>query len=198
MNAQLNSVQPVNDQTNAAALIQKEYFDPCFSGEGYLSRIRQVKPKGAKPYFAVAVSFPKGKRKLEDGEKREYLYLDCNVEGESALDLIKKLGWVVDQDQNASIWCSRINIGDLWLDQYPDKNTGLPKPCLKGRLLFLGSIWVNGEVYYQHVSKKQLAQQAVNPSDNNEAQVAGTAVDQQNQPSEPGNSIRYSSLHPFI
>lgn len=140
---------------------ENEYFNSKFIGEGYLNRIRVTANRKADPTWSVTCAFPKGKRKLDPGEKRETYYIDTNVHGAAALELIQKLHEFTKNDKNASIYCSRIEIGDMWNDKYQSKpdadGKSETKPLNKGRLLILGSIWVNGHPWYTHKKAEDYA-----------------------------------------
>lgn len=127
-------------QTNEA-----KFFDLHTTGIGYLNRIREVKPRGkGKPFMAVAVAALRG-----SSDDTEYSYIDCNVVGAEAEKLIRRSQAAVDAGKKVLV---SFRIGDIWADSFTyekgDKQ-GQPGASLKGRLLFIGWIKVDGETVYQ-------------------------------------------------
>lgn len=128
-----------NTSTNEA-----QYFDLHTTGVGYLNRIREVKPRKGKPFMAVTVSALKGST-----DSVEYTRIDCNVVGEEADKLIRRCQQAVEAEKKVLVG---FRIGDIWTDPFTYQkgpNQGLPGAALKGRLLYVGWIKVDGEMVYQ-------------------------------------------------
>ncbi|MDR9863427.1 STY4534 family ICE replication protein [Pseudomonas baetica] len=129
-----------NNQTNDV-----KFFDLHTTGIGYLNRIREVKPRGkGKPFMAVAIAALRG-----SSDEVEYTYIDCNVVGAEAEKLIRRCQEAVSAEKKVLV---SFRIGDIWADAFTyekgDKK-GQPGASLKGRLLFIGWIKVDGETVYE-------------------------------------------------
>jgi hypothetical protein len=143
-----------NTSTNEA-----QYFDLHTTGVGYLNRIREVKPRKGKPFMAVTVSALKG-----SADSVEYTRIDCNVVGEEADKLIRRCQQAVEAEKKVLVG---FRIGDIWTDPFTYQKgpkQGQPGAALKGRLLYLGWIKVDGEMVYQA--------EPVSPASNQQKQTA--------------------------
>lgn len=158
----------MSNQSNEA-----KYFDLHTTGIGYLNRIREVKSRG-KPFVAVTVAALRGST-----ESAEYTYIDCNVVGEEAEKLVRRCQAAVDAEKKVLV---SFRIGDIWPDMFTYE-TGAKKGqtgvSLKGRLLFINWIKVNGELVYDSKPKENADQ--VNDQDhplpeNNDQQQANQAA----------------------
>jgi hypothetical protein len=125
---------------------EAKYFDLHTTGIGYLNRIREVTPKGKKsiPFMAVTIAALKGK-----SDDVEYQYIDCNVVGAEAEMLIRRCKEAVDNEKKVLV---SFRIGDVWPDIFTytkgDK-AGQSGVSLKGRLLFISWIKVDGVTVYE-------------------------------------------------
>lgn len=124
---------------------EAKFFDLHTTGIGYLNRIREVKPRGkGKPFMAVAVAALRG-----SSDSVEYAYIDCNVVGTEAEKLIRRCQEAVAAGKKV---LASFRIGDIWADAFTyekgDKK-GQPGASLKGRLLYIGWIKVDGETVYE-------------------------------------------------
>lgn len=124
---------------------ETKFFDLHTTGIGYLNRIREVKPRGkGKPFMAVTVAALRGS--MDDAE---YSYIDCNVVGAEAEKLIRRSQAAVEAGKKVLV---SFRIGDIWTDAFTyekgDKK-GQPGASLKGRLLFIGWIKVDGQTVYE-------------------------------------------------
>lgn len=129
-----------NNQTN-----ETKFFDLHTTGIGYLNRIREVKPRGkGKPFMAVTVAALRG-----SSDDTEYSYIDCNVVGAEAEKLIRRCQDAVDAGKKVLV---SFRIGDIWTDSFTyekgDKK-GQPGASLKGRLLFISWIKVDGVTVHE-------------------------------------------------
>lgn len=130
----------MSDQTT-----QAKFFDLHTTGIGYLNRIREVKPRGkGKPFMAVAVAALRG-----SADDVEYAYIDCNVVGAEAEKLIRRCQEAVVAEKKVLV---SFRIGDIWADAFTYEKgdrKGQPGASLKGRLLFIGWIKVDGATVYE-------------------------------------------------
>lgn len=129
-----------NAQTNEA-----KFFDLHTTGIGYLNRIREVQPRGkGKPILSVAVAALHG-----SCDDAEYTYIDCNVVGSEAEHLIRRCRAAVDAGKKVLV---SFRIGDIWADAFTylkGEKKGQPGASIKGRLLFIGWIKVDGKIVHQ-------------------------------------------------
>ena len=129
----------MNNQSN-----ESKFFDLHTTGIGYLNRIRQVSPRKGKPFTCVTVAALHGAT-----EKAEYSYIDCNVVGAEAESLVKRCQQAVEANKKVLV---SFRIGDIWADAFTyergDKK-GQAGASLKGRLLYIGWIKVDGKLVYE-------------------------------------------------
>lgn len=127
-----------------------QYFDLHTSGIGYLNRIRNVTVRKGKPFLAVTIAALHGTT-----ENIEYTYIDCTVVGTDAERLVRRCQDAVDANRKV---LAAFRIGDIWTDTFTyDKGDrkGQTGVCLKGRLLFLSWIKVDGKTVYEARAKEE-------------------------------------------
>lgn len=160
----------MSNQSNEA-----KYFDLHTTGIGYFNRIREVKPRGkGKPFMAVTVAALRGST-----DSAEYTYVDCNVVGEEAEKLVRRCLPAVDADKKVLV---SFRIGDIWPDLFTyekGEKKGQSGVSLKGRLLFINWIKVDGVLVHESKPKENMNQ--VNDkdhalADNNDQQQADQAA----------------------
>ncbi|MEZ9997940.1 DUF3577 domain-containing protein [Vibrio sp. 10N.261.46.A3] len=110
-------------------------------GIGYLNRIRKVTPKKGQPFWSVEVN-------CHYGTDKDSTRFDCIVVGKDAIDLFDKhlVGMTKEDTVTASVL-----ISDIYLHQYiytKGPKTGEPGACIKGRLLEVKYLKVNGQVVH--------------------------------------------------
>jgi hypothetical protein len=116
-----------------------KYFDLHTSGIGYISRIREVKPKKGGSFLACKVSALCG-----PSDAVEYRPFDCRVSGAEAEKLVHRCMDAVDAERKVLV---AFNIGDIYPDLY-SKADGTPAVMMKGRLLRIDWIKVDGQTVY--------------------------------------------------
>lgn len=133
---------------------ETQYFDLHTRGLGYLNRAREVKVRNAEPYMAVTVVALHGA-----ADDVEYTYIDCRVTGAEADMLIRHCKEEINSENKVLV---HFTIGDIWVSPFTyqkgDKK-GQPGASLKGRLLYLSLIKINGETVFR-VPPKDAAQDA--------------------------------------
>lgn len=128
---------------------QSKYFDLHTTGIGYLNRIREVKPRKGTPFMAVTVAALKGST-----DSAEYAYIDCNVVGAEADKLIRRCQDAVEAGKKVLV---SFRIGDIWADVFTytsGPKQGQTNASLKGRLLYLSWIKVDGETVHEAQPKE--------------------------------------------
>jgi len=157
---------------------ESKFFDLHTTGIGYLNRIREVKPRGkGKPFMAVAIAALRG-----SSDEVEYSYIDCNVVGIEAEKLIRRCQEAVEAGKKVLV---SFRIGDIWTDAFTyekgDKQ-GQPGASLKGRLLFIGWIKVDGDTVYE-----------AKPKDSAEPLEGNAESDSANAPQQTDEEPRQSA-----
>jgi hypothetical protein len=130
-----------------------KYFDLHTSGIGYLNRIREVSVRKGNPFMAVTVAALHGA-----ADEVEYTYIDCKVAGGEAEKLIRRCQQAEGAKKKV---LAAFRIGDLWVDTFTyekGEKKGQPGASLKGRLLFLSWIRIDGELVYQAPTKESTSE----------------------------------------
>lgn len=149
----------------------QNFFNLHLSGIGYLNRVRWVEPKGqgrrAEPFLACSVSAMRG-----NSDHPDYTPLDLRVSGEEAIEMIASLQKDVDDKRKVVI---SFRAGDLYPHLYErnvrDPQTRQPTgeremACLiKGRLLLVNSITIDGERVFTRDAEGEAADPASEPDD---------------------------------
>ena len=161
---------------------QREYFNLHTSGIGYLNRIRWVSVKGrgrsSEPFLACSISALRG-----PAEGVEYTYFDVRVSGEEAINIIDDLQDTVNSGAKVIV---SFRIGDIYPHLYERKVkvdgrlTGeIETACLlKGRLLLINSVTVNGEKVYERAASQDDAAASGNGASAPEQPPHGDAPEQ--------------------
>ncbi|MVT36614.1 DUF3577 domain-containing protein [Acidovorax citrulli] len=138
------------------------FFNLHTSGIGYLNRIRWVETKGrgrkAESFLACSISALRG-----SSDAADYTYFDLRVSGEEAIGLIDGLQQEVHDRCKVLV---SFKIGDIYPHLYErdvrDQQSGRPTghkemaTLIKGRLILINSISVDGEKVYSRPSDEKL------------------------------------------
>ncbi|CAM8846137.1 STY4534 family ICE replication protein [Burkholderia pseudomallei] len=127
---------------------EKHYFDLHVTGLGYVNRIREVKPRKGDAFLACDIAALNG-----PSDKPEYRYFDVRVSGTDAQHLIRRCEEAVKAERKVLIG---FRLGDLWPDLFTytkGKRQGEAGVSLKGRLLFVSWIKVDGQLVYKAEAK---------------------------------------------
>ena len=144
---------------------QREFFNLHANGIGYLHRVRWVTPAGrgrkAEPFLACAISALRGATDSPD-----YTYFDLRVSSAEAIDLIDSLQKEVDERRKVLI---SFRIADLYAHSYErdvrdqgGRPTGQKELAglIKGRLILVNSVKVDGQLVYQRAESNADAAQS--------------------------------------
>jgi Protein of unknown function (DUF3577). len=129
-----------------------KYFDLHTRGIGYVNRIREVKPKKGDSFWACTIGALRG-----SVEEAEYTYFDCRISGAEANKLIRRCEEAVNAEKKVMIG---FTIGDIYPETFvfeKGKNQGQTGVSLKGRLLFVSFIKVDGEEVYKAAKPEEKA-----------------------------------------
>jgi hypothetical protein len=131
----------------------KAHFDLHTKGCGYLGRVRWVKPRGGgrrgEPFLACAINAVHG-----SVTEPVYTYFDLRVVGAECTALVERFKQDVEDDRKVFV---SFRVGDIYPHLYyadvTDSETGAPgrepRVIIKGRLLLLTHVKVDGETVYE-------------------------------------------------
>lgn len=141
---------------------QREYFNLHTNGIGYLNRIRWVEAKGrgrrSEPFLACSISALRG-----SSDDVQYTYFDLRVSGQDAIELVR--GLEVEVNQNRKVLVS-FRIADIYPHTYERQvrdAQGRPTSqmeqaaLIKGRLILINSVKVDGELVYTRPESEPFA-----------------------------------------
>lgn len=178
---------------------EAEYFNLHASGCGYLSRVRWVDPgkrrggRAGDQFLACAINALRG-----DVANPNYTYFDLRVSGEEAAELIEQLKPSVDEDRKVFV---AFKLGDFYAHSYErdardnrGQKTGEKEisALIKGRLLLITHVKVDGEVVYQRDDDASdgegVKDERGHQSDETPAQQAGAGTDEESS-AGPRNAV---------
>ena len=134
-----------------------QYFNLHTDGIGYLNDIRWVefRDRPEDNFLAVRISALRGRIPTDSESRPKSTKYDLRVRGKDAMELVEQL--LPFQEQEKTIFVS-FRLGDTYADAYmaneynakTNQPTGrqIPKAVIKGSLLLLKSIKVDGELWY--------------------------------------------------
>ncbi|MBB6290585.1 uncharacterized protein DUF3577 [Pseudomonas sp. SJZ103] len=150
------------------------YFNLHTAGIGYLNRVREVQVRRGQPFMACDIAALHGA-----SDAVEYTRFDCKVAGGEADRLIRLYMDAVKAEKKVLL---SFRIGDLWIDPFlyekGDKQ-GQPGASLKGRLLFIDWIKVNGKFEYKAPARQEGTASA-EQAPNSESSPASADVEAEN------------------
>lgn len=123
---------------------EKSFFDLHINGLGYLSRIREVKPRKGDTFLACDIAALNG-----PSDDVSYVRFDTRVSGTEAQHLVRRCMAAVEAEKKVMIG---FRLGDLWADIFTyskGKRAGEQGVSLKARLLFITWIKVDGQQVYK-------------------------------------------------
>jgi hypothetical protein len=136
------------------AATDSSYFDLHASGIGYLNRARVVEVKGkgrkAEPFLAVTVGALRG-----SSDDVQYTYFDCRVSGAEAQAVVNRLLPEINAGKKV---LADFRLGDFYPEPFVFKTgpkAGQTGVSIKGRLLFLAWVKVDGVTVYQAPDKAE-------------------------------------------
>ena len=130
----------MQNQTN-----ETKYFDLHTTGIGYINRFRQVKPTQGNLFYSCTIGALRG-----NTENAQYTYFDVRIVNEEALNVM--LNFIDEDDKNAQVLAG-FKIGDIYPEAFvysSGNKQGQTGIQLKGRLIKLDWLKINGEMVYQH------------------------------------------------
>ena len=153
------------------------YFNLHTSGIGYLNRVREVPVRRGQAFMACDIAALHGA-----SDDVEYTRFDCKVASGEADRLIREHLEDVRAERKVLI---AFRIGDLWVDPFmyeKGERKGQPGASLKGRLIFIEWIKVDGQFSYRAPARTDTA--APEAAESAESEPADGDADQ-GQPTPP-------------
>ncbi|WP_397453238.1 STY4534 family ICE replication protein [Pseudomonas sp. NA-150] len=144
---------------------ETKYFDLHTHGIGYLNRIREVSVRKGNPFMAVTVGALHGA-----SDQVEYTYIDCKVAGGEAEKLVRRCQHAESAGKKVLV---AFRIGDLWVDTFTyekGEKKGQTGASLKGRLLFISWIRIDGEQVYQAPTRDENPEPSATDTPNDQAE----------------------------
>jgi hypothetical protein len=145
------------------------YFNLHTQGIGYLNRIREVPIRRGQPFLACDIAALHGA-----ADAVEYTRFDCKVSGAEAERLIRRCMDAVQAEKKVLL---AFRIGDLWVDPFlyeKGERQGQPGASLKGRLLFIEWIKVDGVLEYKAPARQEAIAPATQASNDELADAPKT------------------------
>ncbi|MBE0469807.1 MAG: DUF3577 domain-containing protein [Methyloprofundus sp.] len=139
---------------------QNNFFNLHTKGIGYINRFRLVNPKGKKsqPFCAVTIGFLRG-----SADEVEYTYIDTIIRNKEVCELLKQHESAIN-DENSKVLGVCV-VGDIYAETFTKHDNSIAAG-IKGRLIGLNQLKINGNVVYQREREDQ------GPVDNQPAPVA--------------------------
>lgn len=131
---------------------QANYFNLHTHGIAYLNDVRIVEPKKGNKFLACRIAALTGPT-----DKPEYRYFDMNVVGTEAESIISRCKDAVDAKKKVLI---SFVMSDLWFDTFTYSSDskyhkkGDSGVTLKGRLIRVKMVKIDGEIKYQEEPKQ--------------------------------------------
>ncbi|WP_226507219.1 STY4534 family ICE replication protein [Pseudomonas sp. MWU16-30317] len=135
------------------------YFNLHTQGIGYLNRVREVTVRRGQPFMACDIAALHGA-----SDDVEYTRFDCKVAGGEAERLIRQ--YMADVQAERKVLLG-FRIGDLWTDAFiyeKGERQGQPGASLKGRLIFIEWIKVDGTLVYKAPARTPVATDTEQPT----------------------------------
>ena len=141
------------DNDNAA----HPYFDFITTGVAYVNRVKQIFPQAGgrvfTPYWTAKLAVLVSK-----GNDVQYRYIDCTIPAEEAEKLVCL--YMAEANNQAGKVLAGVRIADLHAETFTKKD-GEVVPCLKGRLIKISWMKVNGNMVFKASSA---VEQATSPA----------------------------------
>ncbi|WP_369050198.1 DUF3577 domain-containing protein [Burkholderia gladioli] len=127
------------------AQAQTEFFNFHATGIAYLNRVREISPRGGKPYLAASLSVLVGPK-----DAVQYSYVEVIVSGSEAIKVVEDL-MQDSNDDNTKVLIS-FRVGDLFANAFKyehGKRAGELGSNIRSRLIKVFWAKVNGDLVYE-------------------------------------------------
>jgi len=163
--------------TTSSSNAPTTYFNLHTQGIGYLNRVREVPVRRGQAFMACDIAALHGA-----SDDVEYTRFDCKVASGEADRLIREHLDDVRAERKVLI---AFRIGDIWVDPFlyeKGERKGQPGASLKGRLIFIEWIKVDGQFSYRAPARAESSAAADAPAEEHEADAVADGDDEQNHP----------------
>ncbi|MCM2552683.1 DUF3577 domain-containing protein [Burkholderia glumae] len=127
------------------AQAQNEFFNFHATGIAYLNRVRNVEPRGGKPYLAASLSVLVGPK-----DRTQYSYVDVIVSGTEAIKVVEDL--MNESNEKSTKVLISFRVGDLFSNAFKyssGERNGEIGHNIRARLIKVFWAKVNGELVYE-------------------------------------------------
>lgn len=165
------------------------YFNLHTQGIGYLNRIREVPIRRGQPFLACDIAALHGAANAV-----EYTRFDCKVSGAEAERLIRRCMEAVQAEKKVLL---AFRIGDLWIDPFlyeKGEKQGQPGASLKGRLLFIEWIKVDGVLEYKAPARQDAIAPAPQASNDEPAEESAAAEAPETDTAAPDANAQHAPV----
>lgn len=173
--------------TTSSSNAPTTYFNLHTQGIGYLNRVREVPVRRGQAFMACDIAALHGA-----SDDVEYTRFDCKVASGEADRLIREHLDDVRAERKVLI---AFRIGDIWVDPFlyeKGERKGQPGASLKGRLIFIEWIKVDGQFSYRAPARAESSAAADTPAEEHEAEAVAGSDDEQLHPA-PAAASRTTS-----
>lgn len=163
--------------TTSSSNAPTTYFNLHTQGIGYLNRVREVPVRRGQAFMACDIAALHGA-----SDDVEYTRFDCKVASGETDRLIREHLDDVRAERKVLI---AFRIGDIWVDPFlyeKGERKGQPGASLKGRLIFIEWIKVDGQFSYRAPARAESSAAADAPAEEHEADAVNDGDDEQHHP----------------
>lgn len=163
---------------------QAKYFDLHTQGVGYINRFREIQPKSKKSqsFCAVTIAFLRG-----SSDDVEYTYVDTIIRNKEVCELLKANQDAINDESKKVLGV--VTVGDIYPDTF-ETQEGKVLATIKGRLIGMKQLIIDGEVVYKKEPFNANGNQPVDQDENQEAAPQSQA--------EENNEANTAELPPSV
>ena len=139
---------------------EPKYFDLHTRGIAYVNRLRHVTPKKGQPFLACTLAALRGRT-----DEPEYTYIDVRVYNDTARALLESCQEALENKQKVLIG---FTVGDIYPETFvyeKGEKKGQIGCGIKGRLIKISLIKINGHHVYPEYDDVQQSQSAARTAD---------------------------------
>ncbi|MDP8051521.1 DUF3577 domain-containing protein [Pasteurella atlantica] len=134
----------MTNSTQTQQNTNKGFFDSIlYANQARINSIRTIKTKG-KSYFALSITL----MTINNNGKKSYTSLEVNARGEKVNQILNTFSDEFPNRNDQKYWIADIAIGSLKSDIYYSKKYNCYKSQLKGRLIQINSLTIEGKAIF--------------------------------------------------
>ncbi len=139
------------NQSNAQNKKNQDYFDTIlFANKARINSVREVTPKQGKPYFALSITVID----TDEQGKKSYSNVETTARGDKVVALLNEFCDAFPTHQDKKYWLADVAIGSVKDAMYSSKKHNCNKPQLKGRLINIKSLNLDGKTVFGELSSE--------------------------------------------